>query len=108
MSSCELGVGHGWGGSTPSVWATGLPSCMSSQNCQAGRWSHQFVSRRGQKAPAEPPPRQVTNQLQLSPLPSRPSPKGPYGSASCMQLSVPLAPVEGPQLAGLGERSVFK
>ncbi|XP_029139221.1 FH1/FH2 domain-containing protein 1 [Protobothrops mucrosquamatus] len=37
-----------------------------------------------------------------------PSPKGPYGSASCMQLSVPLAPVEGPQLAGLGERSVFK
>lgn len=45
----------------------------------------------------------MTDQLQLSPLPSRPSP-----SASYMQLSVPLAPVEGPQLAGLGERSVFK
>ncbi|KAL7978784.1 hypothetical protein Chor_013273 [Crotalus horridus] len=32
----------------------------------------------------------------------------PSPSASCIQLSVPLAPVEGPQLAGLGERSVFK
>ncbi|XP_039209512.1 FH1/FH2 domain-containing protein 1 isoform X2 [Crotalus tigris] len=32
----------------------------------------------------------------------------PSPSASCIQLSVLLAPVEGPQLAGLGERSVFK
>uniref|UniRef100_A0A8C5SR37 Formin homology 2 domain containing 1 n=1 Tax=Laticauda laticaudata TaxID=8630 RepID=A0A8C5SR37_LATLA len=37
-----------------------------------------------------------------------PSSKGSYSSTSCMQLSAPLGPVEGEQLAGLGERSVFK
>lgn len=60
------------------------------------------------KAPAGPP-RQVADPLQLFPsLPSRPSSKGSYSSSSCMQLSAPLAPVEGEQLAGLGERSIFK
>ncbi|XP_034281533.1 FH1/FH2 domain-containing protein 1 isoform X6 [Pantherophis guttatus] len=37
-----------------------------------------------------------------------PSSKGSYSNTSCMQLSAPLAPVEGEQLAGLGERSIFK
>ncbi|XP_007438788.2 FH1/FH2 domain-containing protein 1 isoform X2 [Python bivittatus] len=37
-----------------------------------------------------------------------PSSKGTYSSASHVQLSVPLAPMEGEQPAGLGERSVFK
>ncbi|KAM6430679.1 FH1/FH2 domain-containing protein 1 isoform 2-T2 [Liasis olivaceus] len=37
-----------------------------------------------------------------------PSSKGTYSSASHVQLSAPLAPVEGEQLASLGERSVFK